>query len=122
MNPGKTDITVYRFPSAANLHRGQVESTSFWAKSSCVVPDRGAHLPAVVNVSLSIELVIGSLPFGRRFESADSSDATRHWFRDDMEMLLSESCFFMWKWMTGKCSSMNLGDDFPCTTILLDVL
>ena len=58
-------------PSAANLHRGQVESTSLWVKSSCVVPDRGAHLLAVVNVSLSIELMIGSLPFGRRFESAD---------------------------------------------------
>ena len=46
-----------------------MESTSFWVKSSCVVPDRGAHLLAVVNVSLSIELMIGSLPFGRRFES-----------------------------------------------------
>ena len=107
-------------PSAANLQRGQVEPTSCWVKSSCVVPAKGAHLLAVVNVYLSIGLMIGSLPFGRRFESADSSDVTRHWFRDDMEMLLSESCFFMW--ITGKCSSMNLGDDFPFTTILLDVL
>ena len=106
-------------PSAANLHRGQVESTSCWVKSSCVVPARGAHLLAVVNVALSIGLMIGSLPFGRRFESADSNDVTRHWFRDDMEMLLSESCFFMWEWIMRKCSSMNLGDDFPFTTILL---
>ena len=38
--------------------------------------DRRARLLAVVNVSLSVELMIGSVPFGRRFESADSSDAT----------------------------------------------